>query len=86
MALLELVQDYPRPELFAIDTDALFRTLVSVVAIGDTLEGADSPLALLDNHRLCVRNRQVNSGSRTSSATSCPNCAGSSGPAGSYHL
>ncbi|QSE87484.1 NAD-glutamate dehydrogenase (plasmid) [Rhodococcus pseudokoreensis] len=30
-ALLEIIQDYPRPELFAIDGDDLYRTVVSVL-------------------------------------------------------
>lgn len=30
-ALMEIIQDYPRPELFAIDGDDLYRTVVSVL-------------------------------------------------------
>ncbi|RYF44788.1 MAG: NAD-glutamate dehydrogenase, partial [Comamonadaceae bacterium] len=29
--LLEIIQDYPRPELFSIDADALYRTVLSVL-------------------------------------------------------
>ncbi|PBC53673.1 NAD-glutamate dehydrogenase [Rhodococcus sp. ACPA1] len=31
-SLLEIIQDYPRPELFSVDTEALLRTAVSVLA------------------------------------------------------